>query len=454
MQCATHRPPPPRWRGAASFAGGACGSSISNPVGALGGAERVLLELFSELPALDPTLEPILVAGGEGPLVEEARRLGVSTRVLPLPEALASLGDSAARFGELQPATLLTRMARQTPGLLCMRRAPVEAGAQSRPGAGALQRHQVPPPAALALPRRLPQLWHLHDFLGERPLAGRALRLLGDAPRSRWPTPRPWHVTRWRSCPIRGWRWSTTAWTSNASTPSAGRAPISTGSPDSSGGTGARCASDWSRPGRAGRDTTCSCAPSLARSPRGRVPMRAYVVGSPVYRTESSQFSPSELRALVAELGLGSRVGFVPFLERCEDVFRALDVVVHASTRPEPFGMTVIEGMASGRAVVVSRAGGAAELFEHGTDALGTPPGDVAALSAALLRLVRRSDPAHRSRDPGAPQRRAALQRGAGSPRACSDHYSRVRPPRAREQASPGAPRSSRPNPPRSLRAP
>jgi hypothetical protein len=35
-------------------------------------------------------------------------------------------------------------------------------------------------------------------------------------------------------------------------------------------------------------------------------------------------------------------------------VYRALDVVVHASTQPEPFGLTIVEAMACGRAVVAS----------------------------------------------------------------------------------------------------
>ena len=64
-------------------------------------------------------------------------------------------------------------------------------------------------------------------------------------------------------------------------------------------------------------------------------------------------------------------VGFVPFVEDPVPVYRALDVVLHASTQPEPFGLTVVEAMACGRAVVVSAAGGAAELFTDGVDALG-----------------------------------------------------------------------------------
>jgi glycosyltransferase involved in cell wall biosynthesis len=67
---------------------------------------------------------------------------------------------------------------------------------------------------------------------------------------------------------------------------------------------------------------------------------------------------------------------------------RALDVVVHASTNPEPFGMVIAEGMASGRAVVAARAGGALELFEDGVDALGHEMGSADDLARQLTRLI------------------------------------------------------------------
>lgn len=52
--------------------------------------------------------------------------------------------------------------------------------------------------------------------------------------------------------------------------------------------------------------------------------------------------------------------------------------------------------MACGRAVIVSAAGGAAELFSDGIDAVGIRPGDSAALAAAVRRLAQ--DPAERAR--------------------------------------------------------
>ena len=117
-------------------------------------------------------------------------------------------------------------------------------------------------------------------------------------------------------------------------------------------------------------------------------PARFYIVGGPIYSTQGSQVTEAELRAKCEALGLADAVGFVGFQRDTADVYRALDIVVHASTRPEPFGLTIAEAMACGRPVVVSNAGGAAELFSDGRDAVGVPPGDAAALASALSALL------------------------------------------------------------------
>jgi glycosyltransferase involved in cell wall biosynthesis len=88
-------------------------------------------------------------------------------------------------------------------------------------------------------------------------------------------------------------------------------------------------------------------------------------------------------------LGLGAKVGFTGFLDDPAAAMRSLDIIVHASTQAEPFGMVIIEGMACGKAVIVSQAGGASELFVDGVNALGYHPGDAAALARQIERLAR-----------------------------------------------------------------
>ncbi len=80
-------------------------------------------------------------------------------------------------------------------------------------------------------------------------------------------------------------------------------------------------------------------------------------------------------------LWLGHRSDIPSILMNC-------DLLVHCSVEPEPFGRVIIEGMAAGVPVIGSRAGGVPEIIDHEVNGLLTPPGDIAALAAAMLRLL------------------------------------------------------------------
>jgi glycosyltransferase involved in cell wall biosynthesis len=123
---------------------------------------------------------------------------------------------------------------------------------------------------------------------------------------------------------------------------------------------------------------------------------RGYIVGDALYQTDGSQYSLAELRNVAAKLGIADRVGFTGFVDQPAAALRALDIVLHASTEPEPFGLVIVEAMACGRAVIASDAGGAAELFETGVNALGHTPGDAAQLAERITQLA--TDPDLRKR--------------------------------------------------------
>ena len=114
------------------------------------------------------------------------------------------------------------------------------------------------------------------------------------------------------------------------------------------------------------------------------LPCRFYIVGGPIYRSAGSQYTLEELHGEGRGTGAGRAARVRRLSGRPGAALRALDVVVHASTRPEPFGRVIVEAMACGRAVVAVPAGGAAELFDDGVSALGCPPGDPAALARAI----------------------------------------------------------------------
>jgi glycosyltransferase involved in cell wall biosynthesis len=115
-----------------------------------------------------------------------------------------------------------------------------------------------------------------------------------------------------------------------------------------------------------------------------------------LYQTAASQYSLDDLRREAARRGLTDHVGFTGFMAEPATAMRALDIVVHASTAPEPFGLVIAEAMACGRAVIASDAGGARELFTAGVDAMVHTPGDKASLAARIYELA--CDPEARRR--------------------------------------------------------
>jgi len=127
----------------------------------------------------------------------------------------------------------------------------------------------------------------------------------------------------------------------------------------------------------------------------------------------------------VAAQGLGERVRLLGSRNDVPDVLNALDVVVHASVTPEPFGRILIEAMSLGRPLVASAAGGVLEIVEDGRSGLLVPPGDAGAMTAALRRLL--TDPALRASMGAAGRTRAhehfSVERFA---RAMQDVYDQV----------------------------
>ena len=93
-----------------------------------------------------------------------------------------------------------------------------------------------------------------------------------------------------------------------------------------------------------------------------------------------------ELRNFVAHHGLQSRVTFTGHVADMSDAYSALDVVVSASTSPEPLGVVVVEAMAMRRPVVAPAHGGALEVVEHERTGLLFAPNDAAALASAIRR--------------------------------------------------------------------
>ena len=330
----------------------------------------------------DAQLDVLLFAGG--PLEAEAERLGAVVTVVPLPGSLAGLGDTRLRDTR-RPRT----MARLGFGLTALADAPAavsfvrrlrSALRRSAPDlihSNGLKAHVF---ATLARPRGVPVLWHLHDFLSHRPVMARLLRRLST--RAAGGIAISEAVQRDAQAVLPGLAISLVrnAVDTNHFTPAdrdgaaldrlAGLEPAGPGM--------VRIGMVATYANWKGQDVFLD---ALARLPASGPSVRGYVIGGPIYATAGSQFTRDELAQRAAGHGLAGRVGFIPFQADPADVYRMLDVVVHASTRPEPFGLTIVEAMACGKPVIIAAAGGAVELFTPDYDGLGHAPGDATGLA-------------------------------------------------------------------------
>jgi glycosyltransferase involved in cell wall biosynthesis len=360
-----------------------------NPCGQMGGAEISLLDLLASMRAAEPGWDYWLVLGEDGPLVAAARAIGVQVLVAPFPRALARLGDSGSgALGALWSSLLAAAGTFRYASSLRRTLAKLEPDIVHSNG---FKMHVL---GAWAHPQGAPLIWHVRDYVSTRSLMK---RLLG------------WHAGRCSAVignslsvardvqSVCGLELETlciyNAIDLERYSPNGEKTDL-----DSLAGL------DQAPQGtvRVGLAATLAhwkghavFLRALARLPQD-LPYRAYVIGGAIYQTGNSQRSLDELRSLAAELGIADRVGFTGYIADTAGAIRALDVLVHASTQPEPFGRVIAEGMACGRAVICSAAGGAAELITEGKDALAHPPGDDAALAARIAELVR--DPELRSR--------------------------------------------------------
>jgi glycosyltransferase involved in cell wall biosynthesis len=348
----------------------------------LGGAETMLLEVMRAVRATRGDTALHLVAPADGPLTARASSLGASVSVVPMPAAFRRMGEWAhGRRGAAAVACRAGRAAASLPAYQgSVRRALARFGPELIHTNG-FKAHVI----AARLGRGAAALvWHLHDYVGGRPLARALLRryarrcdlmiansasVAADARRVIGSAP----AVRLVANAVDVDRFSPDG-------PAADLDALSGLPPAAPGTRRVGLVATFSR--WKGHDTFLR---AIAQLP-GRPPLRAYVVGAPLYDTDGSQYSLDELRQLVAQLGIAGRVGFPGFVD-APSAMRALDVVVHASTEPEPFGLVIAEAMACGRAVVTSGEGGAAEIVRDGVDAIVHRAGDAADLARRLAGL-------------------------------------------------------------------
>lgn len=348
-----------------------------SPTAQLGGAEHSLLELASHLDT--GSFRPYIACLGSGPLIQSAHLHGVRVSSIPIPPPFERTSLRGARSGPL-------RMAAGAVAALPVLRTVRRMCRETRPAivhSNGNKTHLMCTP--LIVGREPILIWHIRDFLKtgavERVFARTANRVVdalvaNSAAVARHAVALGFKASRVHTIP--------NGVDLSRFTPEGTLAPI-------------RSEFGWAKNAPVvgvvgvlarwkGQATFLRAAHEVLR----HVPhARFLVVGGDIYRTDGHGEYQSELAHLVEELGLAPFVQFAGYRTDVPAIMRALDVVVHASIDPEPFGRVIAEAMACGRPVVSTRGGGADEIVA-GTSLLesAVPRGDAPAMAAAIRSLL------------------------------------------------------------------
>nr|WP_314542801.1 glycosyltransferase family 4 protein [uncultured Massilia sp.] len=148
---------------------------------------------------------------------------------------------------------------------------------------------------------------------------------------------------------------------------------------------------DWK-----GQDVLLDAAPRIfARHPDARI----LLVGAAYGRDD---LFAQRIAQQAQAPGLAGRVLLLGGRKDIPEILSISSVVVHASTKPEPFGRTFLEGMALGRPVIASSEGGPLDVITHEHDGLLVAPRDPDLLAHAILRILDEPEWAERMAREGA----------------------------------------------------
>lgn len=342
----------------------------------LSGAELALARLLG---ALDRTrVEPIVVLAEDGPLYELLAQQSLDAQVLPLHERLRNV-----RKGSLGLVGLL-RQIRSLGSLWRYSRRIGQVARERR--VDLIYSNSLKSDFYGALAARfygVPLIWHIHDRIDDRylpRLAAWLVRLLAR----RLPTCVVANsASTLETLRLRGTQRSAIicsgvtrehierSWIPRRSNPVPQIGILGRIAP-------------WK-----GQDVFLEAAALLLRE---GFPARFRIAGSPLFGEEAFE---RQLYELAQKLGIRKHVEFLGFSD--VPVFLcSLDILVHASKIPEPFGQVIVEGMAAELPVIATDGGGAREIIENGRTGLLVPMGDARALAEALRQLLAEPERARR----------------------------------------------------------
>lgn len=109
---------------------------------------------------------------------------------------------------------------------------------------------------------------------------------------------------------------------------------------------------------------------------------------------EQDAYYLQRLNKLVKESNMESNIIFTGYQRDVADYLNAMDIVIHASVSPEPFGRVLIEAMAIRKPVIGSRDGAVPEIVQKDITGLTFTPGNAEELADAIIYLLENPDTA------------------------------------------------------------
>ncbi len=354
-----------------------------SPSSQLGGAERSLIDNIFALRQQLPLAElSIIITAAHGDLASELETLGVQVFLVPLPAQISKLGDSSFKLQNI--IANLWQLLIASSELFKYWRNLQQIINKINPDlidSNGFKTHLL----VTSLNVSCPIIWRLRDFISSRSLMKKLLALVKNkvalAIANSEATKDDWHSV-FPQLPIKV---IYNVVDITRFTPLPDSKP--TMSIDHADLIKVGLVATYAR--WKGQEIFLQAIADLAQQqPLLITKARFYIVGGAIYETDRSQYSRSELIQLAQDLNIENWVEFIDFRTDIESIYNSLDIVVHASTKPEPFGRTIVEAMACEKAVIVANAGGAAELFTPNQDAIGVAPGNPQALAEAIRDLI------------------------------------------------------------------
>jgi len=115
--------------------------------------------------------------------------------------------------------------------------------------------------------------------------------------------------------------------------------------------------------------------------------VHAIIAGEALFTDEDRQYGDRIMKT-AAQPELAGRIHFVGFRKDLSRWYGAVDLVVHASTAPEPFGRVIVEGMLAGKPVIATRGGGASEILTDKVTGYLIAPGDARQIAVAIRTIL------------------------------------------------------------------